>query len=157
MLSGPRAHTMPPLTDSSTLTVRRSRTYTSVLVVDDHPGFRTALEHLLARAGDLEVIGSASDGAQAVELATTLRPDIVIMDLAMPILSGVDATRRICSQHKPPVVVALSGSREMWREARAAGVTCTILKDEDPDRLVATIRAAVQGYRKDAPSTYGSV
>jgi DNA-binding NarL/FixJ family response regulator len=136
---------MPPLTDTSALTACRSRAHFSVLVVDDHPGFRTALERLLARAGDLAIVGSASDGAQAVELATRLQPDLVIMDLAMPILSGVDATRRICSQHEPPVVVALSGSRAMWREARAAGATCTILKDEDPDRLVATIRAAVQG------------
>jgi DNA-binding NarL/FixJ family response regulator len=115
----------------------------SVLVVDDHPGFRIALENLLARAGDLEVVGSASDGAQAVELAAQLRPDLVVMDLAMPVLSGVDAIRRIRSQHEPPVVVALSGSRAMWREARAAGVSCTILKDEDPEQLVATIRAAI--------------
>lgn len=124
--------------------ISTSRPYASVLVVDDHPGFRIALESLLARAGDLEVVGCASDGVQAVELAARLRPDIVVMDLAMPILSGVEATRRICAQPKPPVVVALSGSRAMWREARAAGVAETILKDEDPDRLVAAIRAAVR-------------
>jgi DNA-binding NarL/FixJ family response regulator len=133
---------MHPLADTP---ISTARTDTTVLVVDDHPGFRTALESLLARAGGLEVVGSASDGMQAVELAARLRPDVVVMDLAMPILSGVDATRRICSQHQPPVVVALSGSREMWREARAAGVADTILKDEDPDRLVAVIRAAVRG------------
>lgn len=119
-----------------------ARTHTSVLVVDDHPGFRGALERLLGRAEDLEVVGSACDGAQAVELAARLRPDVVVMDLAMPVVSGVEATRRICSQHTPPVVVALSGSRMMWREARAAGATYTMLKDEDPERLVATIRAA---------------
>lgn len=115
----------------------------SVLVVDDHPGFRSALEQLLARSEDLEVVGSASDGMQAVALVARLRPDLVIMDLAMPLLNGVDATRRICSRHAPPVVVALSGSRAMWREARAAGASCTLLKDEDPERLIARIRAAI--------------
>ena len=136
---------MHPLADTVASPLSPAQTQRSVLVVDDHPGFRVALERLLARAGDLEVVGSASDGAQAVELAARLRPELVIMDLAMPVLSGVDATRRICSQREPPVVVALSGSRAMWREARAAGVSYTILKDEDPERLVATIRAAMAG------------
>jgi len=136
---------MHPPADTATPTLSPAQSHGSVLVVDDHPGFRSALERLLARAGDLEVVGCASDGAQAVELAARLRPDVVVMDLAMPVLSGVDATRRICSQHEPPVVVALSGARTMWREARAAGVSYTVLKDEDPERLVATIRAAVGG------------
>jgi DNA-binding NarL/FixJ family response regulator len=134
---------MHPLVDTTTSRLTQAYPHRSVLVVDDHPGFREALERLLARAGGLEVVGSASDGAQAVELAARLRPDVVIMDLDMPVLSGVDAARRIRSQQEPPVVVALSGSRAMWREARAAGVSCTILKDEDPERLVATIRAAM--------------
>jgi DNA-binding NarL/FixJ family response regulator len=115
-----------------------------VLLVDDHPGFRSALERLLGRTDDLRVVGSAADGAQAVELAARLRPDVVVMDLALPVLSGVDAIRGIRSEHQPPVVVVLSGSRAMWREARAAGVSCTILKDEDPEQLVATIRAAAR-------------
>lgn len=114
-----------------------------MLVVDDHPGFRCALERLLGRAGGLEVVGCASDGAEAVDLAARLRPDVVIMDLAMPVLSGVDATRRIRAAQQPPVVIALSGSRAMWREARAAGAACTILKDEDPEQLVATVRAVI--------------
>jgi DNA-binding NarL/FixJ family response regulator len=135
---------MPAPFDITPASLRPARPPRSVLVVDDHPGFRSALERLLARAGDLEVVGSASDGAQAVELAARLRPDLVIMDLAMPVLSGVDATRRIRSQEEPPVVVALSGSRELWREACAAGVSCMILKDEDPERLVATIRRAIE-------------
>lgn len=145
---------MHPPADPSILMVSASPTCRSVIVVDDHPGFRAALERLLARTADLEVVGSASDGLQAVELAARLRPDIVVMDLAMPILSGVDATRRICSQPKPPVVVALTGSCAMWREARAAGVSYTILKDEDPERLVATIRAAVGGDRRRASGSF---
>ena len=117
---------------------------TSVLLVDDHVGFRCALERLLAATDDLRVVGAASDGAQAVELVARLRPDVVVMDLAMPVLSGVEAVRRIRTDHKPPVVVALSGSRAMWREARAAGVSRTILKDEDPEQLIAAIRAAAR-------------
>lgn len=115
---------------------------TPVLVVDDHAGFRGALEELLAQADGITVVGSASNGAQAIEMVASLQPSVVIMDLAMPVLSGVEATRHICSQDAAPVVVALSGCRTQWREARAAGAAYTMLKGEDPERLIATIRAA---------------
>jgi DNA-binding NarL/FixJ family response regulator len=90
---------------------------TTVLIVDDHCGFRYALESLLASAGDLRLVGSVCTGAEAVTLSEQLEPRVVIMDLAMPGINGVEATRRICGQRRPPAVVALSGSRELWREA----------------------------------------
>jgi DNA-binding NarL/FixJ family response regulator len=113
-----------------------------VLVVDDHPSFRCALEALVRSAGDLVLLGSACSGEEAVLLATALRPRVVVMDLAMPGVNGVEATRRVRRQHPAPVVVALSGSHELIRDAVAAGAAFTVLKDVDPERLLDVIRAA---------------
>ena len=115
-----------------------------VLVVDDHPGVRSAIEALIAGAPGLRVVGSVSGGAAAIERVARLRPTVVIMDLGMPGIDGVAATREICRSKEPPVVVAFSGSRALWREARAAGAAHTLLKDEDPATLVETIRAAAR-------------
>jgi DNA-binding NarL/FixJ family response regulator len=113
-----------------------------VLVVDDHPRVRSAIEALIDRTPGLRVVGSVSSGAEAIEGAARLRPRVVVMDLGMPGISGVAATREICNQQPAPVVVAFSGSRELWREARDAGAAHTLLKDEDPNTLVETIRIA---------------
>jgi DNA-binding NarL/FixJ family response regulator len=118
---------------------------TTVLIADDHAGFRAALAMLLERTHDLAVVGVASDGEEAVELATRLQPRIVVMDLAMPRVNGVEATRRICGRHSHPTVVALSGSRELIRDAVAAGAAYAILKDEDPARMLEVIRTAAAG------------
>jgi DNA-binding NarL/FixJ family response regulator len=114
----------------------------TVLVVDNHPGFRGALEALIRSAGDLVLLGSACDGEEAVVLSARLRPRVVVMDLAMPGVDGVEATRRLLGQRLPPVVVALSGSHELIRDAVSAGAAFTVLKDVDPDRLLGLIRAA---------------
>jgi DNA-binding NarL/FixJ family response regulator len=115
-----------------------------VLIVDDHPGVRSAIEALIAGAPGLRVVGSVAGGAAAIERVARLRPTVVIMDLGMPGIDGVAATREICKSRQAPVVVAFSGSREGWREARAAGAAHALLKDEDPATLVETIRAAVR-------------
>src|SRR5215472_10479054 len=88
----------------------------TVLIADDHPGFRRALETALGRAPGLTVVGSAHDGEEAVLMTLKLRPRVVVMDLAMPGMSGVEATRRLMEQREPPAVVALSGSRELMRD-----------------------------------------
>jgi DNA-binding NarL/FixJ family response regulator len=115
-----------------------------VLVVDDHCGVRCAIEALLGCTRGVRLVGCVSSGAAAIEAVARLRPAVVVMDLGMPGINGVEATREICKSMTAPVVVAFSGSRELWREARAAGATHTILKDEDPRRLVEAIRAAWQ-------------
>jgi DNA-binding NarL/FixJ family response regulator len=115
---------------------------TTVLVADDHAGFRHALESLIRSAADLELLGSARDGEEVVRLTSELRPQVVVMDLGMPGLNGVEATRRVRGRHPAPVVVALSGSHELIREATAAGAAVTMLKDVDPVRLLEAIRAA---------------
>jgi DNA-binding NarL/FixJ family response regulator len=115
-----------------------------VLIVDDHPRVRSAIEALIAGVPGLRVVGSVSGGAAAIERVARLRPAVVIMDLGMPGIDGVAATREICKSKVAPVVVAFSGSRALWREARAAGAAHTLLKDEDPATLVETIRAAAR-------------
>lgn len=114
----------------------------TVLVVDDHAGFRRALESLVRSAGDLVLLGAACGGEEAVRLSAQLRPRVVVMDLGMPGVNGVEATRRLRDQQQPPVIVALSGSHELIREAVAAGAAFTVLKDENPARLLDVIRAA---------------
>ena len=103
----------------------------TVLIADDHPGFRHALETALRRAPGLTLVGCAHDGEEAVLMTVELRPRVVVMDLAMPGMSGVDATRRL---------VALSGSRELMRDAIAAGASSTLLKEADLSELLASIR-----------------
>jgi DNA-binding NarL/FixJ family response regulator len=112
----------------------------TVLVADDHPGFRRALEAALRRAPGLTLVGSAHDGEEAVLMTVMLRPRVVVMDLAMPGMSGVEATRRLMEQRDPPAVVALSGSRELMRDAIAAGASSTLLKEADLSELLASIR-----------------
>jgi DNA-binding NarL/FixJ family response regulator len=114
----------------------------SVLIADDHSGFRCALEAWLRSSGELILVGSARSGEEAIQLAARLRPQVVVMDLAMPGLGGVAATRRIRAQPLAPAVVALAGSRALIRDAVAAGAAFTMLKDEDPQQLLNVIQAA---------------
>jgi DNA-binding NarL/FixJ family response regulator len=129
----------PALPDSRTAFDRAAIT---VLVADDHPGFRCALESLVRSAVDMVLLGSAGDGEQAVRLTTRLGPRVVVMDLVMPGVDGVEATRRVRAHRCPPAVIALAGSHERMRDAVAAGAAFTVLKDVDPERLLSVIRKA---------------
>jgi DNA-binding NarL/FixJ family response regulator len=122
--------------------IRHARGQITVLVADDHSGFRRALETALGRAPGLMLVGSARNGEEAVLLSARLRPHVVVMDLAMPGTSGVEATRRLMAQREPPAVVALSGSRELMRDAIAAGASSTLLQEADLTDLLASIRIA---------------
>ncbi|HTP18584.1 MAG TPA: response regulator transcription factor [Solirubrobacteraceae bacterium] len=112
----------------------------TVLVVDDHPRFRSAIERALRRAPGLQLLGSACSGEEGVPMIARLHPDVVVMDLAMAGMSGVEATRRVMTQRRPPAVVALSGSRELMRDAIAAGAGQALLKEADLTELLAAIR-----------------
>jgi DNA-binding NarL/FixJ family response regulator len=114
----------------------------TVLVVDDHPGFRRALERALRRSPGLRLVGSARSGDEAIAMSARLEPRVVVMDLAMPGMSGVEATRRLMEQLDAPAVVALSGSRELMRDAIAAGACRALLKEGDLTELLTTIRLA---------------
>ena len=118
-----------------------------VLLVDDHPLVRDGLQQLLRAAPDIEVVGTAADGAAAVELAAAEQPDVVLMDLVMPGVDGVEATRRIMAgQPRTQVVVLTSFSdRERILDALDAGAVGYLLKDVDPADLVQGVRAAARG------------
>lgn len=113
----------------------------TVLLVDDHAGARTALRRLLGLTCDLSVVGEAADGAQAVSLAAELRPDLVVMDLSMPTLDGVEATRRIRVAAVATRIVVLTGTLMRRREALAAGASAFVLKDAPPASLLEALRA----------------
>ena len=118
-----------------------------VLVVDDHTIVRDGLAQLLAAAPDLEVIGSAGDGTRAVELAAADRPDIVLMDLSMPGMSGIEATRLIGERSPGSQVLVLTSflDRDRVVEALDAGAIGYLLKDAEPAELISAIRSAARG------------
>ncbi|GAB4084906.1 response regulator transcription factor [Myceligenerans cantabricum] len=125
-----------------------------VLVVDDHPVVRSGLIGMLTVEPDLEVVGEAGDGAEAVELAGALMPDVVLMDLRMPVLDGVGATSRIRAADASPRVVVLTTYDTDADILRAveAGATGYLLKDTPRADLVAGVRAAARGETVLAPS-----
>ncbi len=120
---------------------------TTVLLVDDHRLVRAGLAALLAGSPDVEVVGEAADGQQAVELAVALAPDVVLMDLSMPVLDGVTATRRLLADAPGTRVVVLTSFADPGRvvDAVAAGAVGYLLKDCDPQDVVQAIRAAARG------------
>jgi DNA-binding NarL/FixJ family response regulator len=121
---------------------------TRVLVVDDHQLVRAGLVSLIDEADDLEVVGQAADGAEAVEAAADTTPDVVLMDLSMPIMDGVTATRALLHARPQTAVVILTSFADHARvaEALAAGAVGYLLKDSHPRDLLAGIRAAAAGH-----------
>ncbi len=111
-----------------------------VLVVDDNSIVRDALCRIIQRSGDLQLVGEAADGLEAVEKAERLTPDVVVMDVNMPRLDGLGATRRIAQHHPTSHVLMLTMYPEMARAAREAGASDTLLKDCSPTELIAAIR-----------------
>jgi DNA-binding NarL/FixJ family response regulator len=111
------------------------------------------LERLLGGVADIEVVGVASDGSEAVELAVKERPDVVLMDLEMPVLDGIEATRRIVAEVDGVAVVILTSFADRERILRAldAGAIGYLLKDAEPDELVRGIHVAARGESPLAP------
>jgi DNA-binding NarL/FixJ family response regulator len=119
-----------------------------VLVVDDHAMVRSGLTVLIDGAADLQVVGEAADGRHAVELALETEPDVVLMDLSMPVMDGVEATRELLARRPESVVVVLTSFSDQPRvtEALKAGAVGYMLKDCDPRDLLAAIRSAAEGH-----------
>jgi len=124
-----------------------------VLVVDDHDIVRAGLRGLLDGVPDIEVVGLAADGLEAVELAADHAPDVVLMDLEMPRVDGIEATRRITRRGDAPSVLVLTSFSDHARvtEALDSGAIGYMLKDSEPEELIAGIRAAADGASPLAP------
>jgi DNA-binding NarL/FixJ family response regulator len=125
-----------------------------ILLVDDQALLRTGFRMILDAEPDLDVVGEAGNGVQAVELAETLHPDVVLMDIRMPEMDGVEATRRITEQPDSPRVVVLTtfDLDEYVYASLHAGASAFLLKDAKEDQLLAAVRITAQGGSLFAPA-----
>lgn len=126
-----------------------------LVIADDHPVYRDGLAQLLTAIGGFDVVGVAADGIEAVELATSLSPDVVVMDIRMPNLDGIEATRRITSASPNTAVVVLSmfEEDELVFAAVRAGARGYLLKDADDDQIAAVLRGIARGEAIFGPTT----
>jgi DNA-binding NarL/FixJ family response regulator len=118
-----------------------------VMVVDDHDFVRSMMCELIDGTDDLRVVGEAEDGARAVAVARETTPDVVLMDLSMPVLNGIDATRQVVAAVPPVRVIVLTTSTrgQDVHDAAAAGAVGFLSKGADPDDVLEAIRAAGRG------------
>lgn len=114
-----------------------------VLLADDHPIFRQGLMDLFDKETAIELVGEAGDGEEAIEMARQLRPEVILMDVTMPRLNGIEATRRIKEEMPDVCVIGLSmhEGEDLARAMRNSGVDAYVSKSEAADTLVATILA----------------
>ncbi len=124
-----------------------------LLVAEDHGVVRDGLIRLLSSLPDIEVVGSAADGAEAIRMADEHRPDVVLMDLRMPGMDGSEATRRLLENDPQAQVVILTSfsERDEILNALDAGAIGYLLKDAEPDELIRGVRAAARGDSPLAP------
>jgi DNA-binding NarL/FixJ family response regulator len=124
-----------------------------VVIAEDHAVVRSGLEQLLAAVEDVEVIGVATGGAEAIALAASERPDVVLMDLEMPDVDGIAATRQIREAQPETNVVMLTAFSDRQRilDAIDAGAVGYLLKDAEPEELIRGLEAAARGESPLAP------
>jgi len=132
---------------------------TRILLADDHAVVRQGFKMILGAQSDMEIIGEAANGREAVELALQLHPDIVVMDVAMPELNGIEATRRLFSADPHVRVIALSMHKDSVyvREILRAGARGYLLKDSGADDLVKAVRAVAGGESYLSPAVSNAV
>ena len=118
-----------------------------ILLVDDHTLFRSGLKALLSRQDDFEVVGEASDGLEGVKLAEQLKPDLVLLDLDMPVMNGTEALAQMLEMNRqlPVVMLTVSEDAEDLKEAFVLGARGYLVKNIDADYLVNSIRKIVAG------------
>ena len=123
-----------------------------VALVDDQSLVRSGFAMVLSVEDDIEVIGQAADGAEAVQLIASERPDVVLMDVQMPVLDGIEATRQIVAQDLAKVIILTTFDRDDYLfAALQAGASGFLLKNADPDELVGAIHAVADGHALLAP------
>ena len=132
---------------------------TRVLIADDHQVVREGLSAILTTKEDIEVVGLAKDGVEAVEMTRTLLPDVVLMDISMPRMNGVEATREIKREnpHIGVVVLTMYAEEEYIFDLVKAGATGYLLKDADSSQIVKAIRAIAEGESLIHPSVASKI
>jgi DNA-binding NarL/FixJ family response regulator len=130
-----------------------------VLLAEDQRLMRTGVATMIGLQPDMKIVGEADNGRTAVELAKDLSPDVVLMDISMPELNGIEATRQIIAQDRPPKVIALSlhSDQRHVSDALKAGACGYVVKDAPLDELVLAIRAVFQGRVYLSPQVAGNV
>jgi DNA-binding NarL/FixJ family response regulator len=125
-----------------------------VLVVDDDALVRSGLAMILGGAPDIELVGEAVDGRDGVQAARSLRPDIVLMDIRMPVMNGIEATERLGSWDEPPKVIVLTtfDADDFVAQALGAGASGFLLKDTPPASIIEAIRRVADGDPMLSPS-----
>ncbi|MCC9192410.1 response regulator transcription factor [Arthrobacter sp. zg-Y916] len=124
-----------------------------ILVVDDEPLIRAGLRLILEGAPDISIVGEAGDGEAALRLAAEHRPDVVLMDIRMPVLNGIAATERITGSLRPPRIIVLTSfdTDDFILDALRAGASGFLLKDTAPADLVSAVRDAAQDNLRFSP------
>ncbi len=130
-----------------------------ILLADDHALVRQGFRMILEAQPDMEIVGQASNGREAVELGEKLHPDVVVMDVAMPELNGIEATRRLAASTPRTRVLALSMHKDSMyvREILRAGARGYLLKDSGDTDLIAAVRAVAKGEGYISPSVSDAV
>lgn len=118
-----------------------------ILIVDDHSVYRRSLRDTFELEPDIEVVGEAADGTQALELVGQLKPNIVLMDVNMPTMTGIEVTRSLTDMYPGILIILLTmfKGNEQFREARRAGASAYVMKDAGVDILLRTIRGVMSG------------
>ena len=125
---------------------------TRILLVDDQALVRSGFSLILSVEDDFEVVGEASDGAAAIELTRELRPDVVLMDVQMPVMDGIEATRRIVAEGLAKVLVLTTFDHDEYVfDGLAAGASGFLLKNSDAEHLVEAVRTVAAGHALLAP------
>lgn len=121
----------------------------TVILADDHAILRDGLRFLLEAAGDIEILSMAANGQEAVEQARLYCPDVIVMDISMPVMSGIEATKHICKicEHTKVAILSMHHTTEYIQRAMEAGAVGYLLKDSAGAELVAAIRALHSGKR----------
>ncbi|MDQ0861528.1 response regulator transcription factor [Bacillus sp. V2I10] len=130
-----------------------------LLIADDHKVVRRGLHFFLSTQKDIEIVGEAEDGEEAVKMVRTLLPDVILMDLSMPIMNGVDATKEIRTFNEQIKIIILTSYADQDHVIPAiqAGASGYQLKDVEPDELVHTIREVLKGESKLHPKVTSHV
>jgi len=131
----------------------------TVILADDHTVLRDGLRYLLEAAGDIQILSMAANGQEAVEQATLHCPDVIVMDISMPVMSGIEATKHICRicENTKVAILSMHHTTEYIQRALEAGAVGYLLKDSAGSELVTAIRELKDGKRYLSQKVAGSI